>query len=182
VLAVAIRPAHATTLAEADLAAMVCGADAVVHAVVERTGTQMAYNASTAPWSVAQLRVRRWLAGGAGERIWIRDPGAVWANGGRPVIGGAVYSPGEEVIVFLRKDVGGYFRTHNLAGGKLLVRRDGEQPVVEQNLEDVSVLVAAQLTALAEPAPSAVAQGQRSVLAPLAEVLSQLEVLLGARR
>jgi hypothetical protein len=60
----------------------------------------MAYNASVAPFSVAQLRVLRWLAGGAAERIWIRDPGAVWANGGRPVLGAAVYSSGEEVIVF----------------------------------------------------------------------------------
>jgi hypothetical protein len=182
VLAVAIRPARATTIAETDLAALARGADAVVHAVVERTGTQMAYNASVAPFSVAQLRVLRWLAGGAAERIWIRDPGAVWANGGRPVIGAAVYSPGEEVIVFLRKDAGGYFRTHNLAAGKLLVRRDGAQPVVEQNLEEVSVLVESKQKALAEPASSAsaIARGQRKVLAPLSDVLSQLQVLLGA--
>src|SRR5690348_13845724 len=98
-LPAAITPARATTLAQTDLATMAREAEAVVHGLVERTGTQMAYNASAAPWSVAQLRVLRcWKRCGA-ERVWIRDPGAVWVNGGRPVIGAAIYNPGEEVLV-----------------------------------------------------------------------------------
>jgi hypothetical protein len=85
-------PAHATLIAQVDLATLARDADAVVHAVVERTGTQMAYNASTSPWSVAQLRVLQWPSSGEGERLWIRDPGAVWANRGRPLLGAAVYT------------------------------------------------------------------------------------------
>lgn len=183
VFAVAVGSVRATVIARADLATMTRGADAVVHAVVERTGTQMAYNASTAPWSVAELRVLQWLSGGEGERLWIRDPGAVWANGGRPVMGAAVYRPGEEVIVFLRRDAGKYFRTHDLAAGKLTVRRDGGQAVVEQDLREVSVLVAPQQSALtARDDHAAFAPGQRKALAPLREVLAQLRVLLGARQ
>ena len=92
-LGIASRPARATVIAQVDLATMAREADAVVHAVVERTGTQMGYNASTSPWSVAELRVLQWLSGGEGERLWIRDPGAVWANRGRPLLGAAVYAP-----------------------------------------------------------------------------------------
>ena len=153
-------------------------ADAVVHAVVERTGTQMGYNASTSPWSVAELRVLQWLAGGEGERLWIRDPGAVWANGGRPLLGSAVYTPGEEVIVFLRRDVGRYFRTHNLAAGKLVVRREGREAMVTQDLREVSVLVAPPKGALTERDRSAIAKGQQRALAPLQDVLAHLQLAL----
>jgi hypothetical protein len=71
------RPARATLIVQPELATAVRDADAVVHAVVERTGTQMAYNASTSPWSVAELRVLQWLSTGEGERLWIRDPSGV---------------------------------------------------------------------------------------------------------
>ncbi len=149
-------------------------ADAVVHARVERTGTQMGYNASTSPWSVAELRVLQWLSGGEGERLWIRDPGAVWSNGGRPLLGAAVYTPGEEVIVFLRRDVGRYFRTHNLAVGKLLVRREGRGAMVMQDLREVSV-VAPPNGALARRDRSAIAKGEQRALAPLQNVLAELQ-------
>lgn len=177
-----VSTARATILVQPDLAAMARGADAVVHAVVERTGTQMAYNASPLPYSVTQLRVLRWLSRGNGERVWIRDPGAVWRNGGRTVVGAAAYARGEEVIVFLRKDAGKYFRTYDLAAGKLVVRRDGEEPVVEQDLRAVSVLVATPRTGpLAEPSDnSAITSGERTVLASLRDVLAQLHGLLGA--
>ena len=177
---VVVSSARATLIVQPDLAVMARGADAVVHAVVERTGTQMAYNASTAPYSVTELRVLRWLSGGQGERAWIRDPGAVWRNGGRPVAGAAVYERGEEVIVFLRRDAGKYFRTHDLAAGKLVVRRDGGEPLVEQDLREVSVIVAPQRGALAEPAGSAMVVGRRQVLASLSDVLAQLQDALGA--
>jgi hypothetical protein len=91
VLVVVASTARATIIVEPELATMAREADAVVHAVVERTGTQMDYNASTSPWSVAELRVLTWLSSGDGERVWIRDPGAVWANGGRPLQGAAVF-------------------------------------------------------------------------------------------
>lgn len=182
VVAAAVSTARATVLVQPDLATMARGADAVVHAVVERTGTQMAFNASPAPYSVTELRVLRWISRGQGERVWIRDPGAVWRNGGRTVVGAAAYARGEEVIVFLRKDAGKYFRTYDLAAGKLVVRRDGEEPVVEQDLRDVSVLLATpRQGTLAEPAgSSAIASGERAVLASLRDVLAQLQGLLGA--
>jgi hypothetical protein len=186
-VAAAVSTARATVLVQPDLAAMARGADAVVHAVVERTGTQMAYNASHAPYSVTELRVRRWLSRGEGERVWIRDPGAVWRNGGRTVVGAAAYARGEEVIVFLRKDAGKYFRTYDLAAGKLVVRRDGEEPVVEQDLREVSVLVdtegrgpLAESTNSSPHSSSAFASGERTVLASLRDVLAQLDALLGA--
>jgi hypothetical protein len=182
VIAAAVSTARATVLVQPDLAALARGADAVVHAVVERTGTQMAYNASPAPYSVTQLRVLRWLSRGQGERVWIRDPGAVWRNGGRTVVGAAAYARGEEVIVFLQKDAGKYFRTYDLAAGKLVVRRDGAEPVVEQDLREVSVLVATpRRGAVAESTDSsAIASGERTVLASLSDVLAQLQGLLGA--
>lgn len=164
VLAVALMPARATTNIEADLTTMARDADAVMHAVVERSGTQMAYNASAAPWSVAELRVLHWWKGSGGRRIWVRDPGAVWANGGRPVIGAAIYRAQEEVLVFLREDEGGYYRTHNLAAGKLLLRREGEQTVVEQDLGDVSIL----------EERGSISQSRRRVLGSVPNVLSQL--------
>jgi hypothetical protein len=143
----------------------------------------MGYNASTAAWSVTQLRVLRWLSGGQGERLWIRDPGAVWLNGGRPVEGAAVYERGEEVLVFLRRDAGRYFRTYNLAAGKLIVRRDGEdEPMVEQDLQPVSVLVAPSRQPLVGPAGSAIVAGERQKLAALRHVLAQLQAAIGAAK
>lgn len=188
VVAVAVSTARATVLVQPDLATLARGADAVVHAVVERTGTQMAFNASPAPYSVTELRVLRWLSRGEGEgereRVWIRDPGAVWRNGGRTVVGAATYARGEEVIVFLQKDAGKYFRTYDLAAGKLVVRRDGAEPVVEQDLREVSVLVATpQRGPLVESSgSSAIASGERTVLASLREVIAQLERVLGASK
>lgn len=175
VLAVVVT-AHATVVVQPELAILARGADAVVHAVVERTGTQMGFNASTAPWSVAELRVLSWLSGHKGERLWIRDPGAIWRNGGRPLVGAAVYTPGEEVVVFLRRDAGRYFRTHNLGAGKLVVRREGPHAMVMQDLRELSVLVPPPP---GEAAPSTIAQGERRVLAPLHDVLAQLQLLLG---
>ena len=96
------------------------------------------------------------------------------------MVGAAVYERGEEVIVFLRRDAGKYFRTHDLAAGKLVVRRDGGEPLVEQDLREVSVLVAPQRGALAEPAGSAMVVGRRQVLASLSDVLAQLQDALGA--
>jgi hypothetical protein len=181
-VAAAVSSARATVIVQPDLATMARGADAVVHAVVERTGTQMAFNASPAPYSVTELRVLRWLSRGQGERVWIRDPGAVWRNGGRTVVGAATYERGEEVIVFLQKDAGKYFRTYDLAAGKLVVRREGAEPEVEQDLRDVSVLVATpQRGPLVESSSSsAIASGERTVLASLRDVIAQLERVLGA--
>jgi hypothetical protein len=181
-LVMTVGSARATIVADVDLARLARGSDAVVHAVVERTGTQMAYNASRAPWTVTQLRVKQWLSGGEGERLWIRDEGAVWANGGRPLAGAAVYEPGEEVIVFLRRDAGKYYRTHNLAAGKLVVRRDGEHPRVERDLRAVSVLGAPRQGAVAEPVGDEITPGEREALASLDDVLAQLQTLLGAAR
>jgi hypothetical protein len=95
------------------------------------------------------------------------------------LLGAAVYTPGEEVIVFLRRDAGRYFRTHDLAAGKLVVRRQGRQAMVMQDLRDVSVLVAAPNNALAEGDRSAIAKGRESALAPLHDVLAQLQFVIG---
>jgi hypothetical protein len=173
VLVVVANTARATVIVEPELATMAREADAVVHAVVERTGTQMAYNASTSPWSVAEPRVLTWLSPGEGERLWIRDPGAVWVDGGRPLQGAAVHTPGEEVIVFLRRDIGRYYRTRNLAAGKLGVRRD-RSAMVMQDLRELSIIGT-------ERASGMIANGELRVLAPLHDVLGQLQFLLGAR-
>jgi len=120
-------PAAATVMVELLLEDMARDADAIVHGSVEQSGTQLALQTHGAPepYTVTTLRVRTWFKGAGAERIVIREQGGEWQGGGRWIDGTPWYRPGEEVVVFLRRDPErpDYYRTYGMVQGKFVVRQ-----------------------------------------------------------
>lgn len=135
-------PAGATVLVEMPLEDMVRDADAIVHGVVERTGTQMLVSADAfEPNTVSVIRVRSWLKGEGGSTVRIREIGGVWQGGGLRIDGTPRYAPGEEVIVFLeRRPEDGSYRTYGMVQGKFVVMHGvpGVPSSVQRDLDGVS--------------------------------------------
>ena len=135
-------PAGATVLVEVPLEDMVRDADAIIHGVVERTGTQMLVSNDTLePNTVSVIRVRSWLKGTGGEAVRIREIGGVWQGGGLRIDGTPRYAPGEEVIVFLeRRPEDGSYRTYGMVQGKFVVMHGvpGVPASVQRDLDGVS--------------------------------------------
>jgi hypothetical protein len=185
--------ARATLMIELGLEELVLGSDAIVHGVVERTGTQMATAGSATPYSVARLRVREWLGGDGGATVTLREPGAYWRGGGSRIDGAPSYRVGEEVIVFLAYDVNDFYRTYSMVQGKFVVRREGPAPaLVERDLRAVTFL--RWLSPGAPPPPdaktaerepsrvvTAFEPGARTPSEPLELFLTRIRALAGAR-
>ncbi len=135
VIAVA-APVAATVMIEVPVEDMTRDADAIVHGVVQRSGTQMQLqNGRMEPRTVTQLRVREWIKGGGSDLVTIREIGGEWQGGGMWIDGTPRYAPGEEVIVFLRRapssepasragsQASAFYRTYGMAQGKYVVTR-----------------------------------------------------------
>lgn len=117
-------PAHATVMVEIPLEQLVADSDAIVHATVLRTGTQLeTFDGHLEPHTIAELRVTEWLKGTGGERLAIDEIGGTIDGSGSWIDGTPRYRDGEEVIVFLRRLPNGSFRTVGMEQGRFDVVR-----------------------------------------------------------
>ncbi len=136
-------PARATVMVEVSLEDMARDADAIARGTITRTGVRMEFEGGRLePYSSSELRVSEWLAGGAGDRLVIRERGGEWQGGGHWIDGTPRYRVGEEVIVFLRRDPEqtDRYRTYAMAQGKFVVLRGvpGSSGQVRRDLEGMS--------------------------------------------
>lgn len=126
-LPVGASTVKATTMVELPLDRMIEEAESVFVGKVESTGTRMAVLEGRAtPMTITRFRVTRWLKGGDGEVVSIREPGGVWARGSYRVEGTPRYAVGEEVVVFLERDPEGHLRTYGRVQGKFVVKPANE--------------------------------------------------------
>ncbi len=135
--------AGATVMVELPLEDMVRDADAIVHGVVVRTGTQMVMReGAMEPHTLSTLRVRRWLKGEGGDRVTLRELGGEWQGGGMRIDGTPRYEPGEEVIVFLERspEDPSHFRTYGMVQGKFIVLHGvpGVPSMVRRDLDSIA--------------------------------------------
>lgn len=145
VLAVVVcaSSAAATVMVEVPLEDMARDADAIVHGVVERTGTQMVVReGAMEPQTLTTIRVREWLEGGPADRVTVREIGGEWQGGGLRIDGTPSYRPGEEVILFLERhpERSDEYRTYAMVQGKFVVLHGvpGVPSMVRRDLESVA--------------------------------------------
>lgn len=136
--------ARATVMVEIPLEDMVATADALVRGVVVRTGTRVVVGADgLEPWTHTWIRVDEWMHGQAAQRvIQVREPGGRYEGAEVSVSGTPRYVPGEQVVVFLARDVrpGLPYRTLQMAQGKFRVTfsKERRESIVVRDVDDVS--------------------------------------------
>ena len=133
--------AHATVMRRLSLEELALGADAIVHGVVVRAGTQGAASGNPMPFSVARIAVLEWIAGNeAADHVIVREPGARWRGKEVRLMGAPRYREGDEVLVFLARR-GAHYRTYGMSQGVFLVAPSttGPRPA-HRELEHVSYL------------------------------------------
>lgn len=144
-------PAQATVMVEVPLEDMIRDADAIVIGVVERSGTRLRMTGGELePHTITTIAVSDWLKSPGAEppgRVTIRERGGEWQDGGRWIAGTPLYRAGEEVLLFLRKDVemAGAFRTYGMVQGKFTVRR-GVMDVPTTVIRDLETISFARWT------------------------------------
>lgn len=116
--------AGATVMEEVPLERMAREADAIVHGVVTRSGTQMVMREDgLEPQTVTTVRVHAWLKGHGGDSVVVREIGGEHQGGGLRIDGTPTYRAGEEVVLFLERhptDPDAY-RTFAMVQGKFVV-------------------------------------------------------------
>lgn len=112
-------PAHATVMVEIPLEQLIADSDAIVHATVLRTGTQLeTFDGHLEPHTIAQLQISDWLKGTGQERLSIDEIGGTVDGSGSWIDGTPRYRDGEEVVVFLRRLPNGSYRTVGMEQGR----------------------------------------------------------------
>jgi hypothetical protein len=118
-VALVASTARATVVVEIPIEQLIAGADAIVHAHVLRTGTQLeTLDGHLEPHTLSELRVLDVLAGAVDERVTIDEIGGVDESGGSAIDGTPRYVAGDEVIVFLHRLPSGAYRTLGMAQGR----------------------------------------------------------------
>ena len=126
VIALLVGPLSGTTLVKKNLAQLAAEAEAIVLADV--VGTRCSWNAGrTLIWTTSELRVRQTWKGQVPESVAVMEPGGIVHPIGQKVPGMARYRAGDKVVVFLKKDKLGQWRTHGCVQGAFPVvkRKDG---------------------------------------------------------
>lgn len=139
VLGIAQRT-QATVMVEIPLEDMVMDADAIVLAHVDRVGVQVALRGrAMEPWTVNSLRVDRWLKSGGSGHVLVYERGGRWEGGGMAIAGTPEYLEGEQVVVFLRIDDEGRYRTYGMVQGRFVVQQGvpGQAAIVRRDLGGV---------------------------------------------
>ncbi len=136
-------PAAATVMVEIPMEDLVATSDAIVHAHVLRTGSQLeTYEGRLEPHTVTELRIDDWLKGDGEERITIDEIGGEVGGRGSWIDGTPRYAPGEEVVVFLRQLPSGAFRTVGMAQGRFDVVHtasgEGLTTIVERDTSTIA--------------------------------------------
>jgi len=134
--------AQATVLVEVPIDDMIADADAIAVAQVAHVGTRLVLrqDGELEPWTATTLRVERWLGGGAGTTVVVHERGGLWQGGGMRIAGTPEYHPGERVVVFLRLDETGRYRTYGMVQGKFVIRAGvaGVLTTVERDFTEVA--------------------------------------------
>jgi hypothetical protein len=120
-------PAAGTTLKKKNLAQLATESEAIVLAkVIDNT---CAWNPErTIIWTETTMDVIESWKGALEGHIAIKEPGGVVPPIGQLVHGMARYRPGDTVLVFMKKDILGQWRTHGcIQGAFRIVGKDGRQ-------------------------------------------------------
>ena len=138
-------PAGATVMVELTVEDMAADCDAIVIGRVERSGVQLLGEPNVQglhPWMLTNLTVEQWLKGPGGASVTIHERGGVWQGGGQWIAGTPTYRRGDRVLVFLRLDVYGRWRTYGMAQGKWLVHAGvpGTPTTATRDLSDLSLV------------------------------------------
>ncbi len=121
----------ATILIKKDLRELCQESDLVVEGEVASTSAD--WNADrTLIWTQSRISVSSVLYGQGSSEVTISEPGGVVGPIGQDIASMARYTPGERVIVFLKRDVLGQWRTHGCIQGRFSL--DGEQVTLDPGL------------------------------------------------
>lgn len=121
-----VGPVAGTTLIKKNLSQLAREADAIVVAKV--AANSCAWNdKKTLIWTRTQVRVLETWKGKVSRDLDVMEPGGVVHPVGQKVPGMARYKTGDTVVIFLKKDVLGQWRTHGCIQGVFPVarRKDG---------------------------------------------------------
>ena len=120
-------PIAGTTLERKNLGQLSAEAEAIVVARV--LSNACAWDAPRRLiWTETTLLVTESWKGSLTGRVLVKEPGGEVPPVGQRVPGMARYRPGDTVVVFLKKDVLGQWRTHGCIQGMFrVVRKDGRR-------------------------------------------------------
>lgn len=173
-------PALATVLADLALEDMAFDADATVIGRVSSVGTRLEMaNGAAEPWTVTTLRVEQYVGGREASvppTVLVEERGGRLQDGsGMRIAGTPEYREGERVLVFLRKDDRGRFRTYGMVMGRFVLRAAVDGPTMA--MRDVSDVGLAHWS----NGQMQVAHGGVEEM-PLDDLLARIATALGARR
>jgi len=121
-LALIVAPAAGTTLVRKNLAQLTREADAIIVARV--LATSCAWNRGhTLIWTENQVEILETWKGKVPVRLSVMEPGGIVHPVGQRVAGMARYRVGDTVVIFLKKDVLGQWRTHGCIQGAFPLTR-----------------------------------------------------------
>jgi len=171
------QPARATVLLEVPLDEMIKDSDAIVLGEVSWVDTRMVLGGERLElWTLSSIRVRRWLKAGAGpEQVTLHERGGHFRGQGMRIAGTPTYRVGESVLVFLKRDAAGRFRTYGLSQGRFLVRPSAAPglPTVVRDFRGASLAQWVHGQLRMEEAPPQVVR--------LDEILTRVEQVLEVR-
>jgi len=166
--------ARASVVVDVPLEAMVAESDAIVLGSVEETGSRLEPRGGRlAPVTLTRVRVLRWIAGAGGPHLTLRTPGGRHPGGERRVVGAPPFRPGEQVLLFLRREGTAYVPFGLALGVYRVARGRGAVPAHLARRDD-GLLVAERRDGKLVLRPP----GEAPV--PLSAFLARVEALLGA--
>ena len=113
----------ATTLqGPADIEAMTFSADAVVHGRVTGTRSHPGSGGGLVFTEVSIAPIGWWKGAGGLQPISVRVEGGTIGDIGQTVAGAPAFTPGDEVVVFLRRIATGLYDVERMGLGKFLVK------------------------------------------------------------
>lgn len=132
-------PAAATTFVRMDAPQLAARSDAVVLATVTAVGGALLENGAAV--TRVELAPERVLVGAlpAGPVV-LDEPGGRAGGRVERIFGAPAYRPGERVLVFVQRTVGGTLRTTAMAMGKFAINAGDGAPVATRRLDDAVVL------------------------------------------
>lgn len=141
-LLLAAAPAEASVARALTVEELTQQADLVVRGHV--VGTESAWTRGGRIVTTVQLAVDAGLKGNAPQTLLVRHAGGHVGQIGQQVSGEVAFTPGEEVVLFLRAHPagGGSYQVVGMSQGKFRVARQGlEVPGAQQELSGLGLLV-----------------------------------------
>jgi len=111
-----------TILGPADVEALTLSADAVVHGRVAGARSHPGSGGGLIFTEVSVMPIEWWKGAGGQQSIALRVEGGIVGDIGQTVAGAPAFSPGDEVVVFLRRIASGLYEVERFGLGKFLVK------------------------------------------------------------